>query len=158
MLGDAAGGELSPYPSNLYNAPVQPVPGYKFSAVALNWNTNCGIALGGGVLCWGINVGLGRETSASLTTAPIRPSGEGSFAQLTSYGAYILGRTRDGRLVQWGYADCCGEAVPGAGLSVRAVDVSFGADGYCIIAESGALYCERNTYPKSGLRAFAPIP
>ena len=43
---------------------------------------------------------------------------------------------------------------------VRAIDVAAGGYGYCIIAETGALYCERNAYPPSGLRAFpaTPIP
>ncbi len=159
--GYAWGGELSPAPRAAYYSPIQPIPGYKFSEVALTWYTNCGIAVGGVARCWGNNIGLGHDGPPGETPAPISPRLDGSFAQLTASGGLFHGRTRDGRLLVWGYSDCCGRQTFGElSLPVRAIDVAAGGYGYCIIAESGALYCEPETYPLSGLRAFpaTPIP
>ena len=159
--GYASGGELSPAPRNNYYSPIQPIPGYKFSEVALNWWTNCGIALGGVARCWGYNAGLGYGWSPENTPEPISPRVDGSFAQIAADQGTFYGRTRDGRLAVWGYYNCCGLQTLGeVPLPVRAIDVAAGGYGYCIIAESGALYCERDTYPRSGLRAIpsTPIP
>ncbi len=153
--GYASGGELSPAPGTNYYSPIQPIPGYKFSEVALNWYTNCGIAVGGVALCWGNNYGLGYEVPPWETPTPLSPRVDGTFAQIASEQNGFYGRTRDGGLRVWGNYGCCGIPSPGdASLPVRAVDVAAGGYGYCIIAETGALYCEQDTYPKSGLRAF----
>lgn len=159
--GRAVGGELSPYPAGLYNTPVQPIPGYKFSQVKLNGYTNCGIALGGVALCWGNNRGLGYGHTPQDTPVPISPRVDGPFAQLAADFDAFYGRTRSGGLAVWGYSLLGNFGVPmEVPLPVRAIDVAAGEYGYCIIAETGALYCERNTYPKSGLEAFpaTPIP
>ncbi len=159
--GVASVGELSPAPNNNYYIPIQPIPGYKFSEVALNWWTNCGIAVGGVARCWGYNAGLGYGWSPQNTPEPISPRVDGPFAQIDADQGTFYGRTRDGRLAVWGYYNCCGLQTLGeVPLPVRAIDVAGGGYGYCIIAETGALYCERDSYPKSGLRAFpaTPIP
>ncbi len=160
--GRAFGGEFSPYPANVYNTPVQPIPGYKFYEVGLNYYTNCGIAVGGVVLCWGMNVGLGESTGPELTPAPTQPQTGATFAQLSYGGGVIYGRSRDGRLFAWGYSDAFGAGPPRMVQStVRAVDAAgSGSYGYCIIAESGALYCDHSWDGRGGLKAFpaTPIP
>jgi hypothetical protein len=160
--GYGSGGELSPAPEQNYYWPIQPIPGYKFSEVALNWYTNCGIAVGGVALCWGNNFGLGYGSPPYQTPAPISPRVDGPFAQLAADRDAFYGRTRGGGLAVWGYSSVIRNygAPAEVPLPVRAIDVAGGEYGYCVIAETGALYCEQDTYPKSGLRAipFTPIP
>lgn len=160
--GAAGNGELSPAPRADYYSPIQPIPGYRFSEVALNWYTNCGIALGGVALCWGNNNGLGYGSSPWETPAPISPRVDGPFAHLAADANASYGLTRNGGLAVWGRSDLFATyyAPVEVSLPVRAVGIAAGGYGYCIIAESGALYCEPETYPPSGLRAFpaTPIP
>jgi hypothetical protein len=160
--GRAFGGEFSPYPANAYNTPVQPIPGYKFYEVGLNYYTNCGIAVGGVVLCWGMNVGLGEGTGPELTPAPTQPQTGATFADLSGGGGVMYGRTRDGRLFAWGYEDGFGSGPPRVVQSTtRAIDAAgSGGYGYCIIAEGGALYCDHSWDGRGGLKAFpaTPIP
>jgi hypothetical protein len=154
-------GELSPAPRQNYFSPIQPVPGYKFSEVELNWYTNCGIKLGGAVLCWGNNYGLGYPWNTPDTPAPISPRTDGSFAELSSGGRTFFGRTRDGRGVRWGASAGGGTLNPTElTLGVRAIELSGGGYGYCIIAESGALYCDHSWDASAGLKAIpaASIP
>lgn len=160
--GYGSGGELSPAPRANYYSPIQPIPGQKFSEVALNWYTNCGIALGGVALCWGDNRGLGYGDAPWEIPAPISPRVDGPFAHLGADANAFYGLTRGGSLAAWGWSDVLANSgtpveVP---LPVRAVAVAAGGYGYCIIAESGALYCAPDSYPPGGLRAFpaTPIP
>lgn len=156
--GYAWSGELSPAPDAAYYAPVQPIPGFKFSEVGLNWYANCGIAVGGVARCWGNQYGLGRNSPPWETAAPVSPHPDGSFAQIAADQATFYGRTRDGRLLTWGYRlDCCGQQPPfgEVPLPVRIIDVAGGSFGYCVIAESGALYCDNNSLDgRGGLKGF----
>ena len=154
--GRAWAGEFSPYPADMYNTPVRPIPGYKFYEVGLNYYTNCGIAVGGVVLCWGMNVGLEYPTGWELTPAPTQPQTGATFAQLSYGGGVVYGRSRDGRLFAWGYSDAFGSGPPRMVQStVRAIDAAgSGSYGYCIIAESGALYCDHSWNGSGGLKAF----
>ncbi len=159
--GNGNGGAFSPYPSDYYNGAIQPVPGYKFWTIALNFFSTCGVGLGGEALCFGANAGLGHPSGPNLTPAPLVVVPGQSFAEITSDGERFLGRTRYGKLFVWGSADCCGfnmltpAELP---LPIRVVDVAAGDYGYCVIGESGALYCDIKADDADGLRAFPATP
>ena len=88
--------------------------------------------------------------------APIRPDIDGSFAQLTPNGFSIYGRTRDGSVARWGY----GSGPEALDLPIRVVDLAVGSYGYCVISETGGLYCDTSWDGKGPLRAIpaTPIP
>jgi alpha-tubulin suppressor-like RCC1 family protein len=144
--GNGSAGELSPYPPGYYFTPIQPVPGYLFTSLALNYNANCGLGLNGEPSCWGLNgdLALGTVPPQPVTIAPVSPDVQAVFAQLVSDGSgLIMGRTRDGHLVYWGSICCDRNAFPTTlDLPIRAEQVAAGLFGYCMISESSGLYCD----------------
>ena len=156
-------GAFYPYPSNYYNMAIQPVPGYKFTSVAVNLFTTCGVGLSGEALCFGANAGLGHAAEPFQTLAPLVVLPAQSFAQIVTDGGRFYGRSRFGELFVWGIGDCCGgdQMVPGPlTLPMRVVDVAAGGYGYCVVAETGALYCDLNGEGAPGLKGYpaASVP
>jgi hypothetical protein len=137
------------------------VPGYKFSAVALNLFSTCGIAPNGEAVCFGENVGLGHDSDPFQMSAPLVVWPSQPYAKIVSDGGKFYGATRYGSLFVWGIGDCCG-AVPltpsELKLPIRVIDVAAGDFGYCVISESGALYCDIKADGVDGLLAFPASP
>ena len=110
---------------------------------------------------------LGLQSRAGLWLVATEYAGadfarvDGPFAQIEADQGTFYGRTRDGRLAVWGYYNCCGLQTLGeVSLPVRAINVAGGGYGYCIIAETGALYCDLYNEGKPGLKAYpaASVP
>lgn len=155
--GNGNGDAFSPMPSNYYNGAIQPVPGHKAIAVAVNVFTTCGVGLSGEALCFGGNFGLGHDSGPHPTIVPLVVLPGESFAQIVTDGEAFYGRTKSGGLFTWGSADCCGfnSLTPGPfDLPVRVVDVAAGGYGYCVVAESGALYCDLTGEGPPGLKGY----
>jgi hypothetical protein len=158
--GNANGGEFSPYAAGSYNAAIQPVPGQHFTSAAVNLWTTCGIGPGAEALCFGGNLGLGDDSGPLLTTAPIVVLPGTLFTSIATDGTRFYGTSSDGSLYLWGILDCCGAstAVPGqVPLPVRVIAVAAGEYGYCVISETGVLYCDPYDDGKDGLEAY-PAP
>jgi hypothetical protein len=148
--GNASAGEFAPYPAGSYFTPIQPIPGSLLSEVELTYAANCGLGMSGEAICWGnpLDLGLGTIPPAVPITSPVRPDADPPFAQVVSDGSgLVFGRTRDGQIVFWGTVGGDWTRFPTAlQMSVRAEQVAAGSTNYCIIAESGALYCDTSLY------------
>ena len=143
--GDAEHDELSPLPSAIYLTPIQPVPGYLFSEVASNFFANCGIGMGGEALCWGdaFKYSVGSTKNGGPTATPVAPYPAASFAQIVSVGGIFMARTKIGQLVYWGSAGGDNDRpATELDLTIRADQVASGDGWYCVISESGVLYCD----------------
>jgi hypothetical protein len=159
--GNANGGEFSPYPAHGYNSAIQPVPGYTFSALAVNLFSTCGIASTGEAVCFGVNTGLGHDSDPAQMTAPLVVSPNETYSKIVSDGWKFYGATRSGSLFVWGIGDCCGgvQLTPSElKLPIRVVDVAAGEYGYCVISEDGALYCDLKDDETEGLHAYPALP
>ena len=163
--GNAAGGEYAPYPRGVYLSPIRPIPGYLLSEVELTYLANCGLGMSGEAICWGdpTDLGLGMMPPAYPITAPVHPTTNAPFARIVSDGSgLVFGRTRDGHIVFWGTLGGDWVRLPTPlDASIRIADVAAGDGVYCVIAESGALYCDssRNWFDqgKNQLQAL-PAP
>lgn len=149
--GDARGGVFEPYPSGVYPTPFQPIPGYRISEIELTYAANCGLGTSGEAICWGDAIDLGLGTippGYQPLAAPVYASTQAPFAQIVSDGSgLVLGRTRDGHIVFWGTVGGDWVRLPTElDASIRFEQVAAGDNVYCVIAESGALYCDSSLY------------
>jgi len=148
--GNASSGEFAPYPSGVFLSPIQPIPGSLLSEVELTYAANCGLGTSGEAICWGmdLDLGLGTIPSTSPITAPVRADAHDPFAQIVSDGSgLVFGRTRDGQVIFWGTVGGDWTQFPTRlQMPLRAAQVAAGSINYCIVAESGALYCDSSLY------------
>jgi len=147
--GNASSDEFAPYTSGYFLAPIQ-LPGLLLSEVELTYVANCGLGTSGEAICWGdpVDLGLGTIPTTYPITAPVRPDARNPFAQIISDGfGLVFGRTRDGRVIFWGTVGGDWTRFPTTlQMPLRAEQVAAGNTNYCIVAESGALYCDTSLY------------
>lgn len=142
--------ELAPLPNGLYPTPVRPVPGHKYTSLAAGAYAVCGIEVFGPVSCFGDDFGsFGRQTHTDLGPgdAPVGPVLPESMALLVTDGwNATYGRSRYGLGYVWGETGCCDVfTIPPATITptIRIIDVTASGDRYCVLSESGGVYCGR---------------
>ncbi len=147
--GYGYGNGFAPLPSDLYLVPTRPLPGYRYLSLAVGKNSVCGIQLGGEVTCFGDDWdgGLGTQLGyPNWTTVPVRPDVQENFGALSSdgYGSFF-GTTRYGDGFMWGGEYHSGVTVPPKVVtpSFRVIDMSASPNQYCVVSESGGVYCGR---------------
>jgi len=148
--GDARQRELAPLPSQIYPTPVQPVPGVRYSSIAAGAYAVCGIQLDGSSSCFGDDfASFGHLPISDLQPgdAPVHPDVSENLAVLVSDGWNgFYARSRYGRGYVWGETGCCDFiTLPPKMItpSLRVVDISAGGGQYCVISETGGVYCGR---------------
>ena len=164
--GDARSGELAPLPWGVYTTPVQPVPGHTYTSLALGGWAACGIETIGGTSCWGNDSwSFGHIPLSGLQPgdAPVHPDLSENLAQLVSDGGGgYYARSRFGLGYVWGEMGCCDIWTNPPEMitpSFRILDIAAGYPGYCVISETGGLYCGRNNWWVFGKREWlAGIP
>jgi hypothetical protein len=164
--GDARGHELAPLPAAIYTSPVRPVPGTNYQSVAVGAYAVCGLQLGGVASCFGDDfASFGRLPLSNLQPGdvPVHPDLDPNLAELTSDGFNaIYARTRYGLGYVWGEPGCCDVFVVPPLLitpSLRIQDISAGDSQYCVISETGGLYCgDTNWWAFGGKETLVGIP
>lgn len=146
--GDATAQELLPLPAGIYSTPVRPVPGHRYQALVAGGPTVCGIQLGGVVSCFGYDFfGFGHFPLTTLQPGdpPVRPDLRESIAQLAvdDFNG-MFARSRSGSGYVWGEPGCCDFfVIPPLMItpSLRIQDIDAGGSDYCVLSETGGLYC-----------------
>jgi hypothetical protein len=134
--------------------------------VAVGGYAVCGLQLGGIASCFGDDfTSFGRLPLSSLQPgdAPVRAGLDQPLAELTSDGWNAMyARTRYGLGYVWGETGCCDVfVVPPLMITpgLRAEDLSAGDDQYCLISDTGGLYCGTlNWWAFGGKEDLAGIP
>ncbi len=161
--GDARGGELLPLPRAIYTTPVQPVPGHRYTSLAAGGNAVCGVQIAGIASCFGYDfVSFGHLPLTDLQPgdSPVRPDIAETIAQVAVDGFNgMYARSRYGRGYVWGAPGCCVAIPRMITPSLRIEDISAGEGQYCVISESGGVYCGRvNWWFFGGDESLAGIP
>jgi alpha-tubulin suppressor-like RCC1 family protein len=158
-----------------------------FASVSVGYLFACGITIGGGTYCWGINeygqlgdgdptgpaqclVYIGRDVSYPCSNTPVPVIGELRFAAASAGSWHACGITAGGAAYCWG-DNRYGELGDGTATSraspvvvqggLRLVAVSAGASHTCGVTTAGAAYCwGDNTYGQlgDGTTTSRPIP
>lgn len=164
--GDARRGELKPLPSAIYQVPVQPVPGHRYNSLTAGSYAVCGVQLAGIVSCFGDDFfSFGHRPFSDLQPgdAPVRPDIPEPIAQVAVDGGNgMYARTRFGRGYVWGEPGCCDFFLSTPRMmtpSLRIQDIAAGDGRYCVISETGGLYCGRvNWWFFGGTEELSGIP
>jgi len=164
--GRADRGELSPLPNGLYPTPVQPVPGHKYISLAAGAYAVCGLQFGGMVTCFGDDFGsFGRRgwPQLGLGDSPVGPELPEAMATIVSDGwNATYGRSRYGLGYVWGEPGCCDVfVIPPAMMtpSIRVIDIAASSYMYCVLGETGGVYCGRpNWWYWGEAESLAGIP
>jgi hypothetical protein len=164
--GGARSGELAPLPKAVYTTPVRPVPGFTYTSLAVGAYAVCGIQVIGGTSCWGDDFGsFGHIPLSDLQPGdgPVHPDLSEPLAELASDGwnGYYA-RSTFGLGYVWGETGCCDVfTLPPQMItpSLRIEEISSGGPDYCVISESGGLYCGAvNWWFRGGRESLAGLP
>jgi alpha-tubulin suppressor-like RCC1 family protein len=147
--GENFHGELGDGTTTERHAPVLVIGGINFVSVSAGGNFTCGLAVNGGVYCWGAGGALGNGSFAQ-SSLPVRVASSVTFAAVSAGLEHACALGTDGLGYCWGQGQFLGDGVqsdtahstpvPLAGnIKFRVLQPSW--NGGCAIGQDDQTYC-----------------